>query len=115
MRVDRAGCATPNTKLISIMMATRTGRVQPVEQIGKIAAEAEVAFHTDSVQARGDHIDVKASGCHLLRSRAPTTPPRRASHPLRSSRDSLEPLVSWEPTAPARPARKKFPASSASA
>ena len=58
----------PNTKLISIMMANNeTGVVQPVEQIGKIAAEAEVAFHTDAVQAAGKiPIDVKAIGCHLL-------------------------------------------------
>jgi cysteine desulfurase len=58
----------PNTKLISIMMANNeTGVVQPVEQIGKIAAEAEVAFHTDAVQAAGKiPIDVKAIGCHML-------------------------------------------------
>src|SRR6202167_5714266 len=58
----------PNTKLISIMMANNeTGVVQPVEQIGKIAAEAEVAFHTDAVQAAGKiPIDVNAIGCHLL-------------------------------------------------
>ncbi len=58
----------PNTKLISVMMANNeTGVVQPVEQIGKIAAEAEVAFHTDAVQAAGKiPIDVKAIGCHML-------------------------------------------------
>ncbi len=58
----------PNTKLISVMMANNeTGVVQPVEQIGKIAAEAEVCFHTDAVQAAGKiPIDVKAIGCHLL-------------------------------------------------
>ena len=58
----------PNTKLISVMMANNeTGVIQPVEQIGKIAAEAEVCFHTDAVQAAGKiPIDVKAIGCHLL-------------------------------------------------
>jgi cysteine desulfurase len=58
----------PNTKLISVMMANNeTGVVQPVEQIGKIAAEAEVCFHTDAVQAAGKiPIDVSAIGCHLL-------------------------------------------------
>ena len=58
----------PKTKLISVMMANNeTGVVQPVEQIGKIAAEAEVCFHTDAVQAAGKiPIDVKAIGCHLL-------------------------------------------------
>src|SRR5262249_43934614 len=35
----------PNTKLITIMMANNeTGVIQPVEEIGKIAAEADVYF-----------------------------------------------------------------------
>src|SRR5439155_24257207 len=43
-----------NTRLITIMMANNeTGVLQPVEEIGKIAAEADVYFHTDSVQAAG--------------------------------------------------------------
>jgi cysteine desulfurase len=58
----------PNTKLISIMMANNeTGVVQPVEEIGKIAAEAEVCFHSDAVQAAGKiAIDVKRIGCRAL-------------------------------------------------
>lgn len=58
----------PNTKLISVMMANNeTGVIQPVEAIGKIAAEAGVCFHTDAVQAAGKiPIDVDAIGCHLL-------------------------------------------------
>ena len=58
----------PNTKLISVMMANNeTGVIQPVEQIGKIAAEAEVCFHTDAVQAAGKiPMDVKSIGCHML-------------------------------------------------
>ena len=58
----------PNTKLISVMMATNeTGVLQPVEEIGKIAAEAGVMFHTDAVQATGKvAIDVKRIGCHAL-------------------------------------------------
>lgn len=58
----------PHTKLISVMMANNeTGVIQPVEQIGRIAAEAEVCFHTDAVQAAGKiPIDVKAIGCHML-------------------------------------------------
>src|SRR5580692_9116499 len=57
-----------NTKLISIMMANNeTGVLQPVEEIGKIAAEADVYFHTDAVQAAGKvPIDVKAIGCDVL-------------------------------------------------
>jgi cysteine desulfurase len=58
----------PSTKLISIMMANNeTGVLQPVEEIGKIAAEAEVVFHTDAVQAAGKvPIDVQRIGCHAL-------------------------------------------------
>ncbi len=58
----------PNTKLVTIMMANNeTGVLQPVEQIGKVAAEAGVVFHTDAVQAAGKvAIDVKRIGCHAL-------------------------------------------------
>jgi len=58
----------PNTKLISVMMANNeTGVLQPVEEIGKIAAEADVYFHTDAVQAAGKaSIDVQRIGCDLL-------------------------------------------------
>jgi cysteine desulfurase len=57
-----------NTKLISIMMANNeTGVLQPVEEIGKIAAEADVYFHTDAVQAAGKvPIDVKRIACDAL-------------------------------------------------
>ena len=44
----------PNTRLITIMMANNeTGVLQPVEEIGQIAAEADVWFHIDAVQAAG--------------------------------------------------------------
>ncbi|HZD50643.1 MAG TPA: cysteine desulfurase family protein [Silvibacterium sp.] len=58
----------PNTQLISIMMANNeTGVIQPVEEIGHIAQEADVWFHTDAVQAAGKlNIDVTAIGCDLL-------------------------------------------------
>jgi cysteine desulfurase len=58
----------PNTKLISIMMANNeTGVLQPVEEIGKIAAEADVYFHTDAVQAAAKvRIDVKTMGCDAM-------------------------------------------------
>ena len=57
-----------DTKLISVMMANNeTGVLQPVEAIGKIAAEAGVAFHTDAVQAAAKvPLDVNRIGCHLL-------------------------------------------------
>jgi cysteine desulfurase len=58
----------PNTRLISVMMANNeTGVLQPVEAIGRIAAEAEVRFHVDAVQAAGKlMLDMDAIGCHLL-------------------------------------------------
>jgi cysteine desulfurase len=58
----------PNTKLISVIIANNeTGVVQPVKEIGRIAAEADVYFHTDAVQAAGKiDIDVKEIGCDLL-------------------------------------------------
>ena len=58
----------PETKLISIILANNeTGVLQPVNEIGKIAAEADVYFHTDAVQAAGKiPLDVKQIGCDLL-------------------------------------------------
>jgi len=58
----------PNTKLISVMLANNeTGVLQPVEEIGNIATEAGVYFHTDAVQAAGKVVlDVKRIGCHAL-------------------------------------------------
>ena len=58
----------PNTKLISIMMANNeTGVIQPVEEIGKLAQEADIWFHTDAVQAVSKiPVDVQAIGCDLL-------------------------------------------------
>ncbi len=58
----------PNTRLISIMMANNeTGVLQPVEAIGRVAAEADIYFHSDAVQAAGKCvIDVQKIGCDLL-------------------------------------------------
>jgi cysteine desulfurase len=57
-----------STKLISIMMANNeTGVLQPVAEIGKIAGEAEIYFHTDAVQAAGKlALDVNQIGCDAL-------------------------------------------------
>ena len=57
-----------NTRLISVMMANNeTGVLQPVEEIGRIAAEADVWFHTDAVQAAGKvPIVTQTIGCDLL-------------------------------------------------
>jgi cysteine desulfurase len=58
----------PSTKLISIMFANNeTGMVQPVAEIGAIAREADVYFHTDAVQAAGKiPVRVDEIGCDLL-------------------------------------------------
>ena len=58
----------PNTRLISIMMANNeTGVLQPVSELGAIASEADVYFHTDAVQAAGKApIEVSAVRCDLL-------------------------------------------------
>ena len=65
---DVRSALRPNTRLISVMMANNeTGALQPVEEIGRIAAEADVWFHTDAVQAAGKvAIDVGRIGCDLL-------------------------------------------------
>src|SRR5216684_6455153 len=58
----------PNTRLISIIMANNeTGVLQPVEEIGRIAQETDVFFHTDAVQAAGKApIDVQKIACDAL-------------------------------------------------
>jgi len=58
----------PQTRLISVMLANNeTGVIQPVEQIGKIAADTGVFFHIDAVQGAGKvNLDVRKIGCHLL-------------------------------------------------
>ncbi len=65
---DAKRALRPKTKLITIMLANNeTGVVQPVEEIGKVAAEADVYFHTDAVQGAGKiPIDVNKIGCDLL-------------------------------------------------
>ncbi|HEX4603207.1 MAG TPA: cysteine desulfurase family protein [Candidatus Angelobacter sp.] len=65
---DVRSALRPNTRLISVMMANNeTGVVQPVEEIGKIALEADVFFHTDAVQAAGKiAIDVQKIACDAL-------------------------------------------------
>jgi cysteine desulfurase len=58
----------PNTKLVSVMAANNeTGVLQPIEEVGRIAAEADVCFHTDAVQAAGKvELNVGKIGCDLL-------------------------------------------------
>jgi cysteine desulfurase len=65
---DVRAALRPNTRLISIMMANNeTGVIEPVEEIGKVAEEADVFFHTDAVQAAGKvPIDVQKIRCDAL-------------------------------------------------
>jgi cysteine desulfurase len=58
----------PQTGLISVMLANNeTGVLQPVEEIGRIAADTGIFFHIDAVQGAGKvKIDVRKIGCHLL-------------------------------------------------
>lgn len=59
---------TKDTILISIMFANNEiGTIEPIEEIGKIAKEKEIVFHTDAVQAIGNtKIDVKKLNIDML-------------------------------------------------
>jgi cysteine desulfurase len=58
----------PETVLITVMHANNElGTIQPLAEIGRIAAEADVYFHTDAVQSAGKIlVDVKALQLDLL-------------------------------------------------
>lgn len=55
----------PDTILISVMYANNEiGTIQPVREIGEIAAEHGILFHTDAVQVYG-HLPVNVRDCHI--------------------------------------------------
>lgn len=65
----------PTTTLITIMFANNEiGTIQPVKEIGEIAKENKIVFHTDAVQAFGQipinvdeyHIDILSASAHKL-------------------------------------------------
>nr|WP_269851251.1 aminotransferase class V-fold PLP-dependent enzyme [Methanosarcina horonobensis] len=58
---DLRNAIRDDTILISLMLANNEiGTIQPVEEIGRIAREKRICFHTDAVQAIGHvPIDVK--------------------------------------------------------
>ncbi len=59
---------TDQTILISVGYASNEiGTVQPIQEIGKLAEEKGIAFHSDAVAAEGlIPIDVKRDGVHLM-------------------------------------------------
>ena len=65
---DLRNAIRPGTVLITIMHANNElGTVQPLEEIGRIAADADVYFHTDAVQSVGKiPVDVKSLQLDLL-------------------------------------------------
>jgi cysteine desulfurase len=58
----------PETVLISVMHANNElGTIQPLEEIGRIARERDIYFHTDAVQSIGKiPVDVEKLGVDLL-------------------------------------------------
>jgi len=58
----------PETVLISVMFANNeTGVIFPIEELGKIAKEHKIAFHTDAIQGVGKvPIDVKTANVDIL-------------------------------------------------
>jgi cysteine desulfurase len=69
IHLDDLRCALrPETVLITVMHANNElGAIQPLAEIGRIAAEADVYFHTDAVQSAGKiPVDVKALQLDLL-------------------------------------------------
>ena len=65
---DVKNAIRPDTILISVMFANNEiGTIEPIAEIGKIAHEHGIIFHTDAVQAVGHvPIDVKAMNIDLL-------------------------------------------------
>lgn len=55
----------PDTILISVMFANNEiGTLQPVKEIGELAKENGILFHTDAVQAYG-HVPIDVEECHI--------------------------------------------------
>ena len=56
---------TPNTTLISVMHANNEiGTLEPIAEIGHIARERGVLFHTDAVQTAG-HLPINVDACNV--------------------------------------------------
>ena len=65
---DLKNAIRPDTVLISVMFANNEiGTIEPIAEIGKVAREHGIYFHTDAVQAAGHvKIDVKEMNIDML-------------------------------------------------
>lgn len=55
----------PDTILISVMFANNEiGTIQPIKEIGELARENKILFHTDAVQAYG-HVPINVDELHI--------------------------------------------------
>ena len=55
----------PDTVLISVMFANNEiGTIMPIAEIGALAKEKGILFHTDAVQAYG-HVPIDVNACHI--------------------------------------------------
>lgn len=62
---DLKAAIRPTTILISIMFANNEiGTIQPIREIGEIAHEHGILFHTDAVQAFGQ-VPINVDECHI--------------------------------------------------
>ncbi|SHJ98271.1 cysteine desulfurase NifS [Hespellia stercorisuis] len=62
---DLKAAIRPTTILISIMYANNEiGTIQPIREIGEIAKEHGILFHTDAVQAFGQ-VPIDVDACHI--------------------------------------------------
>ncbi|HPG40973.1 MAG TPA: IscS subfamily cysteine desulfurase [bacterium] len=70
-----ASLLKPETRLISIQTAnSEIGTIQPIAEIGQLAMQHKIPFHTDAVQALGkvdinvirDHIDMLSISAHKM-------------------------------------------------
>ncbi len=62
---DLKAAIKPTTILISVMFANNEiGTIQPIKEIGAIAKENDIFFHTDAVQAFG-HVPIHVDECNI--------------------------------------------------
>lgn len=62
---DVEAAIRPETILISVMFANNeVGTIEPIEQIGALAHERNICFHTDAVQAAG-HVKIDVEQMHI--------------------------------------------------